>query len=118
MDEIKKKIDEGWKENVEKEKAKKSANQEAKFTPPEPNFNFFITTLALQASISVGEIANPATNKKEEDLTQTKFLIDTLDMLKEKTKGNLSAEETGLLENLIYELKMQYVAKSRAAPQQ
>ena len=53
------------------------------------DFNFFITTLALQASISLGQVPNPATNKTEEDLTQAKFLIDTLGVLQEKTKGNL-----------------------------
>jgi uncharacterized protein YjaG (DUF416 family) len=83
------------------------------FVPPEPDFNFFITTLALQASIALGTIPNPASNKTEEDLTQAKFLIDTLAMLKEKTKGNLTPEETNLLENLLYELRMQYVAKQK-----
>ncbi len=82
------------------------------FTPPEPDFNFFITTLGLQAAIFLGEMANPVTNKKEEDLTQAKFIIDTLAMLKEKTKGNLSPEEEKLLDNLLYELRTQYIAKT------
>ncbi|MCM8792766.1 MAG: DUF1844 domain-containing protein, partial [Candidatus Omnitrophica bacterium] len=42
--------------------------------------------------------------QKEEDLAQARFLIDTLGMLKEKTKGNLTEEETNLLENVLYEL--------------
>lgn len=111
MDEIKKNSDESWKETVEKEK--ENLKKEGKFTPPEPDFSFFITTLTLQASIALGQIPNPVTNKKEEDLTQAKFLIDTLGMLKEKTKGNLSTDETNLLENLLYELRMQYVSKTR-----
>jgi uncharacterized protein YjaG (DUF416 family) len=82
------------------------------FVPPKPDFNFFITTLGLQAAIFLGEVANPATNKKEEDLTQAKFLIDTLTMLKEKTKGNLNDEEDKLLDNLLYELRTQYIAKA------
>lgn len=109
MDEIKKKIDESWKEFVGKEK--ETLKKEDKTIPPEPDFNFFITTLALQASIALGHIPNPATNKKEEDLAQAKFLIDTLGMLKEKTKGNLNQEEIGLLDNLLYELRMQYITK-------
>jgi coproporphyrinogen III oxidase-like Fe-S oxidoreductase len=111
MDNINKNIDENWKEAVEKEK--EALKKEGKFIPPEPDFNFFITTLALQASISLGQIPNPATNQKEEDLTQAKFLIDTLGMLKEKTKGNLITEETNLLENLLYELRMQYISKTK-----
>jgi uncharacterized protein YjaG (DUF416 family) len=111
MDEIKKSSDETWKETVEKEK--ENLKKENKFIPPEPDFNFFITTLSLQASIALGQMANPVTNKKEEDLTQAKFLIDTLGMLKEKTKGNLSTDETNLLENLLYELRIQYVSKTK-----
>jgi hypothetical protein len=40
-------------------------------------------------------------------------LIDALGVLKEKTKGNLSKEEEGLLENLLYELRMRYIEKAR-----
>jgi hypothetical protein len=83
------------------------------FVPPEPDFSFFITTLSLQASIALGTVPNPATDKTEEDLTQAKFLIDTLAMLKEKTKGNLTPEEANLLESLLYELRMQYIAKQK-----
>ena len=106
-----KKSDESWKEAVEKEK--ETSKKEEKFVPPEPDFKFFISTLSLQASIALGQIPNPADNKTEEDLTQAKFLIDTMGMLKEKTKGNLDQEETNLLENLLYELRMIYVNKQK-----
>ncbi len=82
-----------------------------KFEPPVPDFKFFISTLSLQASIFLGQIPNPATQKIEEDLTQAKFMIDTLGMLAEKTKNNLSAEEVDLLESLLYELRTVYLAK-------
>ncbi len=111
MDDINKNIDESWKEAAEKEK--EALTKEGKFAHPEPDFNFFITTLALQASIFLGQMPNPATNKKEEDLIQAKFVIDTLGMLKEKTKGNLNSEETNLLENMLYELRMQYISKTQ-----
>ncbi|MDD5595950.1 MAG: DUF1844 domain-containing protein [Candidatus Omnitrophica bacterium] len=111
---MEKNIDETWKETVAKEK--ENLTKEGKFVPPEPDFNFFITTLALQASISLGVVPNPSTNKTEEDIFQAKFLIDTLGMLKEKTKGNLSEEELKFLENILYELRMQYVAKQKASP--
>ena len=110
-EENKKDIDESWKEAAEKEK--ETLKKEGKFMPPEPDFNFFISTLALQSSIALGHIPSPVTNKKEEDLNQAKFIIDTLGLLKEKTKGNLTAEETQLLENLLYELRMQYIAKTQ-----
>jgi hypothetical protein len=111
MDEIRKDVDESWKEAAIKEK--ESLKKEGKFQPPEPDFNFFLTTLALQASISMGAVENPATNKKEEDFVQAKFIIDALGMLKEKTKGNLSKEEEVLLENMLYELRMHYISKNK-----
>ena len=111
MDETRKNIDESWKEAVEKETD--NLKKENKFVPEEPDFNFFVTTLALQASIALGQVPNPATNAKETDTTQAKFLIDTLGMLKEKTKGNLTPDETNLLENVLYELRMQYIALSK-----
>lgn len=79
------------------------------------DFNFFITTLSLQASISLGQVPNPATNKTEEDLNQAKFLIDTLGVLQEKTKGNLTKDESGLLENLLYELRTVYLNNNKEA---
>ncbi len=109
MDEIKKKVDESWKQSVEKEKVQPKAPGE--LVPPEPDFKFFITTLTLQASIALGHMANPSTGKSEADPIQAKFLIDTLGMLQEKTKGNLNQEETELLENLLYELRVAYLAR-------
>lgn len=111
MDEQKKNIDESWKETAEKEK--QAPKKEDEINTPEPDFSFFISTLALQASIGLGQIPNPATNKPENNPQQAKFIIDTLDMLKEKTKNNLTQEEADLLENMLYELKMQYISKNQ-----
>lgn len=115
MDEINKNIDESWKEAANKEKD--TLREEEKSIPEAPDFNFFITTLALQTAISLGQMENPATNKKEENLPQAKFIIDTLDMIKQKTKGNLTKEEQEMLDNLLYELRTQYIAKSKEKTQ-
>ncbi|MCM8791743.1 MAG: DUF1844 domain-containing protein [Candidatus Omnitrophica bacterium] len=79
----------------------------------EPSFSFFITSLGLQASIALGNIPNPITNCKDENIKQARLLIDTLAILKEKTKGNLSLEEENLLNNLLYELRIQYINKTK-----
>lgn len=111
MDEKEKKVDESWKEAVQKEK---QAEAQKKDIPiPEANFSFFITTLAMQVAISMGEIPNPITNKKEENLDQAKYLIDTIDMLKEKTKNNLTKEEQELLESLLYDFHLKFVQKQK-----
>lgn len=114
MDEIIKKVDENWKQNVEKEKDKVETKEG--FVPPEADFKFFITTLTLQASIALGHMANPSTGKLQKDPAQAKFLIDTLAMLQGKTKGNLTKEESELLANLIYELRVAYLAKEEDKP--
>src|SRR3989338_3971369 len=114
MDEQKeKRIDESWKEAVEKEKLAPAEQGEEAAQIPEVNFNNFVTSISLQALISLGEIESPFTSKKEKNLKQARFLIDTLDMLKEKTAGNLNQEEAKLVETLIYELKMKYVEASK-----
>ena len=59
--------------------------------------------------IALGLIESPITKKFEKNLRQAKFLIDTLDMIKEKTEGNLSQEEKELLENILSNLKLNYV---------
>lgn len=106
-----KKVDESWKELAEKEKINESQKPEEQKTIPTPDFKFFISTLSLQALIALGELENPVTRKKEQELNQAKFIIDTLDMLKDKTGGNLDEDEKDLLENILYELKMKYVEK-------
>jgi hypothetical protein len=111
MEEKDKDIDQSWKERADQEK--EALKKQDKFVPPEPNFTFFITTLSLQASIFLGEMNNPVTDQKEEDLAQAKLIIDTMDMLKGKTAGNLNAEEDSMLENVIYELKMIYISKTK-----
>ena len=111
MDEIEKNSDETWKETVEKEK--EALKGKGKFAPPEADFNFFVTTLALQASITLGVVAEPVSGEKKEDLNQAKFIIGTLGILKEKTKGNLKEEEGNLLDNVLYELRLQYIAKTQ-----
>ena len=120
MEEQQKKVDESYKDKVVKEKGKdegaSSKPQEPQanenFTMPEASFSFFVTTLAMQATIALGDVPEPQTNKSQENLPQAKFIVDTLGMLQEKTKGNLTQEEAALLEGVLYELRMSYVQKT------
>ena len=112
-EDINKNIDETWKQTVDKEREEFKDKDQT--IPPEASFSLFISTLALQASIFLGQTPNPVTNKKEKNLPQAKFIIDTLDMLKEKTKNNLSKDEGNLLEDVLYGLRMQYVAADKGS---
>jgi len=72
-------------------------------------FSTFILSLNTAALVHLGEIPDPITNKKQVNLTLAKQTIDTLEMLKEKTKGNLSVDEEKLLQSIIYELKIKFL---------
>ncbi len=92
--------------NRDKEASTQEAGQPASM---EINFLNYITSLGFQAMIFLGEIPNPATNDTDKNIEQAKFLIDTLTMLKDKTKGNLTDQESDLLGSSVYELQLKYV---------
>ena len=76
------------------------------------NFLNYLSSLGYQAMIFLGEIPHPTTNEVEINLQQAKFIIDTLAMLKVKTKGNLTAKENEVLHSAVYELQMKFVEVS------
>jgi hypothetical protein len=79
-------------------------------TPPlEFDFSTFILSLATTIQVSLGAIPNPQTNLQAQNLPAAKQMIDIIDMLKEKTKGNLSKEEQALIESVLYNLRMHYI---------
>jgi hypothetical protein len=73
----------------------------------------YFTQLVLMfhaaAMQQMGKIKSPLTDKIERDLSAAQGSIDLLDMLKEKTKGNLSSDEERLLTTVLKELKLNYV---------
>ncbi len=76
------------------------------------DFPSYILSYYTQGLVLLGEVPNPYTNKKEEDIEAARHTVDILTMLEEKTKGNLSKEEAQLLEGVLYELRMKYMAKT------
>ena len=104
-----KKEDKDWKEKVVEDKKK----EEFKMPPLEVNFMMFITNLSMQAMMSLGLYPNPITKKEEKNLDAAKYTIDTITMLQEKTKGNLSSEESRLIDNILYDLRMKYIEASK-----
>lgn len=115
-------VDEDWKSQVQAEKQR----LEAEVQPPPPageememppaSFPVLLSTLASQALVCLGQIPNPATGKPEIFLDDAKHFIDTLQMLEEKTRGNLTGEEGEMLTGLLHELRMVYVAVSQQSP--
>lgn len=73
------------------------------------NFSSFILSLATSALIHLGEDADPTTGKKSVQLPMARQVIDLLTLLKEKTKGNLSKDEAGLVSQLLFTLRMKFI---------
>ena len=107
-----KKVDESWKHSVEKEKQAQATPEESA-PAAEADFLGFVSTLAMQALMALGEMPNPQTGQAQPDLPQARYLIDVIQILSDKTKGNLSAEETAELKTLLYELRVKFVKKSQ-----
>lgn len=76
-------------------------------------FAIFIQSLAQQALMQLGLIPWPH-GQRELHLEQARDTIDILQLLKAKTKGNLNAEETQLMDTIVYELKMSWVEVQQA----
>lgn len=132
MDESgKKKVDESWKEQAQREKHAAEAavpSQPSPVTPaaaqpstetregaeelPHARFDLFVSGLAMEALIAMGDMPHPTTRKQAANLPQAKYLIDLLGVLEEKTKGNLSVDEDKLLKDALYQLRMRYLTKA------
>ena len=80
--------------------------------PTEARFDIFISGLSMEALIGLGDLPHPVTKKRDTNLAQAKYLIDLLGIIEEKTRGNLTPEETQLLSDMLYQLRMRYMTKS------
>jgi hypothetical protein len=76
------------------------------------DFTMLINAMAQPALIFLGEVAHPGTGREEINLEQARLQIDLLDILRIKSRGNLTSEEEALLDRVLYELRMRYVARS------
>ncbi|MCU0539074.1 MAG: DUF1844 domain-containing protein [Desulfobacterales bacterium] len=76
---------------------------------PEINFPTFVASLNASALVHLGVIEDPVSGKAEKNLPMAKQTIDILSMLQQKTSGNLSADEEGMLKSILYDLRILYV---------
>ncbi|MCY3743910.1 MAG: DUF1844 domain-containing protein [Candidatus Poribacteria bacterium] len=94
--------------------------EEAQELPP-TNFITFLGDLVTTGQLYLEGIRNPETDEVIIDLGLVKRIIDSIEMLEEKTKGNLTAPEANFLSNTLYELRMGYiraVSRQEAAAQE
>ncbi len=117
------KDDEQQKETPDETAADQSAAQESKEaataeegepdTPlPEINFSTFIFSLNASALVHLGAIEDPASGQNVKNLPLAKQTIDILNMLEEKTRGNLNKDEENIMRNILYDLRIAYVKET------
>ena len=93
------------------------SDEQQEITPAEADFRFLalVMSLATAAWSQLGKIPHPATNKIEKDLEQAKVSIDFLQMLLEKTQGNLKPKEKELLQNTVTDLQLNFADEAGKA---
>jgi hypothetical protein len=124
-------IDEDWKAQVQAEK--EAAAQQPKAEPasasadatsaaepssgasadpamPPASFEMLVTTLATEALVAMGQVPHPLTGKAELRRNQAQYLIDTLDVLRQKSKGNLTPAEQELIDSVLHQVRMVFIA--------
>jgi len=83
----------------------------------EVTFIGFVLSLAHTAAFHFGDVADPATGQAgPTNLAAAHQIIEILVLLEQKTKGNLTAEERQLLEQIVYELHLRYVEATKTTP--
>jgi hypothetical protein len=76
---------------------------------PPVTFSSFVFSLGTSALMLMGEQLDPGQEKVPVNLSQAKEIIDILSVLETKTRGNLTADEQAVLQELLYALRMKYV---------
>ena len=89
--------------------APKSETPPARVPASQIDFSTLVLSLATGALIHLGLTPDPTTQKTEKNIELAKQNIDILSLLKEKTKGNVTAEEEKLIENLLTETRLRFV---------
>ncbi len=80
---------------------------------PPATFEFLVHTLFTQALMAFGRIPNPITNKAIKNVATARHFIDTLSMLADKTRGNLSSDEQRLLDEVQHQLRTLYLEEQK-----
>jgi hypothetical protein len=115
-------VDSDWKEQVNREKdqaapaaaptpekASQPTNDSSSPLPPPASFDVLVSMLFSQAMTLLGQIPDPSSDEVSINKPYAKHYIDTLEMLSEKTQGNLSDDESGMLSEVLHVLRMTYV---------
>jgi hypothetical protein len=84
-------------------------------TPAQVDFTTFVLSLGSSALVHLGDMSHPEAGQLAENLLLARQTIDILAMLEERTRGNLTAEEVRFLRDLLADLRLRFVERSRSA---
>jgi hypothetical protein len=101
-------------QEVETPSAGGGAAGDAREIPP-ASFTTLVGSLVSQVFMALGGYEDPRTKRRYVDLELAKHYVDTLAVLEEKTKNNLTEDEKKLLDRSLYEARMQYVQIAQQA---
>jgi len=112
-EEVKEEKKEG-KVSEEPEKKETTEKKDEKRRPrpaqmPSPTFPQLVDTFFFQTMISLGKQMNPLSQKYERDLPIAQYQIGILELLQEKTKGNLSKDEDEHLDGILHTVRIAYI---------
>jgi len=106
-------VDDSWKSRVEREKQSASPSSNSPSDRgqdyPEASFELLVTTFSMQAMAAMGVLGGPGGAQQPPDLGMAKHLIDLLGVIEEKTRGNLSQDEAGMLEQMLHQLRVLFI---------
>ncbi len=115
-------IDSDWKVEAAREKerlvAEERKQRDSGKGGGEPGANILelVNLVAMQAAIGLGGFDGPGGERIAPNLGAAKFHIDLLEVLQNKTEGNLTDEEKKVIDAVLYELRMQYVQVAPGSP--
>jgi Domain of unknown function (DUF1844) len=79
-------------------------------TLPPASFEMLVTTLATEVLVALGQVPHPISKTAEVQPEHAQYLIDTLDMLRQKTKGNLTEREQQLIDEVLHQVRMVFIS--------
>lgn len=109
-------VDDDWKAEARREKERLEEETTAQdMELPDPSFEELVNLIVMQAMAGLGLLAGPGGERIPPNPAVAKHFIDMLQLIEDKTKGNLSDAEKKLLDQVLYEVRMSFVQLAAGA---
>ncbi len=109
-------VDTDWKAEAKRDKERLAEEAHQPEAAPPASFSELVNLIVMQAMAGLGLLAGPGGERIPPSLEMAKHFIDLLQVLEDKTKGNLTADEKALLDQVLYEMRMTFVQLAGGGP--